>query len=221
MLIGTTDGSGSIIGLYDGENLIATEMSDVHGNWQFSGSLSNDVAHDLHVASVDLAGNVARGRDWMIVGTDGADSLQGGAGTDIIFGGDGDDMVRGGTGADRLSGGAGHDIISYASAGDSKPGAADVITDFQHGSDKFDFRALPGNGDAHGDAQFQGLLEASGAQRLNAHSAAYMEVEGHTQLLVNTSNSAEIVSSTDMRSADMHIVLVGIHLGLTDGDFLV
>jgi hypothetical protein len=46
-----------------------------------------------------------------------------------------------------------------------------------------------------------------------------MEVGSTTQVLVNTSNLAETVSSSDMHAADMKISLVGIHLGLTATDF--
>lgn len=220
-LIGTTGGKYEVVGLYDGGTLIATTTADVHGTWEFSGSLALDVPHDLHVDAVDLSGNLGQGIARILLGTGGADNLQGGDGADYIYGGAGSDTIHGGAAADRLFGGAGYDIFSYAAAADSKPGAADIISFFQHGADIFDFRDLPGVGDTQGAARFQGLLSSAEAQSLNAHSAAYLEVEGNTHLLVNTSDSVETVSSTDVRSADMHIVLVGVHLGLTDRDFLV
>jgi hypothetical protein len=54
---------------------------------------------------------------------------------------------------------------------------------------------------------------------LKAHSVAYIEVGGDTEVLVNTMNTAEIVTSADVGAANMEIVLVGIHLGLTSTDF--
>ncbi|MEM8988996.1 MAG: LamG-like jellyroll fold domain-containing protein [Pseudomonadota bacterium] len=44
-------------------------------------------------------------------GSDGDDSLQGGAGNDAIAGGDGDDVIDGGSGDDSLSGDAGNDTL--------------------------------------------------------------------------------------------------------------
>ena len=46
-----------------------------------------------------------------------------------------------------------------------------------------------------------------------------MEVGSITHVLVNTSNAPETVSSSDMHAADMKIGLLGVHLGLTAGDF--
>jgi hypothetical protein len=48
---------------------------------------------------------------------------------------------------------------------------------------------------------------------------AYVEVGRNTQVLVNTSSTAETVNTSDMHAADMKITLVGVHLGLTGTDF--
>ncbi|MCB1517646.1 MAG: hypothetical protein KDJ19_08555, partial [Hyphomicrobiaceae bacterium] len=45
------------------------------------------------------------------IGTDGADTLIGTAGTDIFQGGDGDDTIRLSSGADSIEGGSGHDVL--------------------------------------------------------------------------------------------------------------
>jgi hypothetical protein len=39
-------------------------------------------------------------------------------------------------------------------------------------------------------------------------------VNGNTEVLVNTTNTAETVASANVSAANMEIVLVGIHLGL-------
>jgi len=46
-----------------------------------------------------------------------------------------------------------------------------------------------------------------------------MEVGGNTQVLVNTTGTAETVTPTDTHAADMKVTLVGVNLGLTGTDF--
>jgi hypothetical protein len=60
----------------------------------------------------------------LMVGTDGADTIQGGAGHDEIHAGAGDDSVSGGGGADTLHGGAGNDTLD---GGGAQPGQFDVL----------------------------------------------------------------------------------------------
>jgi len=61
----------------------------------------------------------------------------GGAGNDVLYGSMGDDTLDGGTGSDRLHGGPGFDtIILRAGDGASTVEAADVLLDFQDGSDE-------------------------------------------------------------------------------------
>lgn len=60
----------------------------------------------------------------VLTGTDGADTIQGGAGRDEIFAGAGDDSVNGGAGADTLHGGSGADTLDGGGAG---PGKFDVL----------------------------------------------------------------------------------------------
>ena len=54
---------------------------------------------------------------------------------------------------------------------------------------------------------------------LNAHSVAYLVVNGNTEVLVNTTDTAETVTSANVSAANMEIVLVGIHNGLASTDF--
>ncbi|MCE3290061.1 MAG: Serralysin, partial [Caulobacter sp.] len=70
-------------------------------------------------------------------GLGGSDRLEGGAGADKLFGGDGDDVLIGGAGQDTLTGGAGADIFVLAT-GDG----ANTIADFQVGVDKVDVSAF-------------------------------------------------------------------------------
>ena len=64
-----------------------------------------------------------------------------------------------------------------------------------------------------------GKLTGSGNLTLNAHSVAYIEVGSNTMVLVNTTNAAEIITSANVAAADIEIVLTGINLRLSSGDF--
>src|SRR5262249_8502420 len=125
----------------------------------------------------------------------------------------------GGAGADKLTGGTGNNTFSYTAAGNSTPAAADTITDFRHGADKIDFTAISGINATLGVPQFQGSITGSGNLTLNAHGVAFLEAGGNTHVLVNTSNSAEVVTTSNTTAANMEIVLVGVNLGLTSTDF--
>ena len=71
------------------------------------------------------------------------EQLFGGAGNDVLYGSMGDDTLDGGTGSDRLHGGPGCDtIILRAGDGASTVEAADVLLDFQDGSDVFGIDGL-------------------------------------------------------------------------------
>ena len=60
----------------------------------------------------------------------------------------------------------------------------------------------------------------SGDLTLNPHSIAYIEVSGNTVVLINTTNAAEIVTSSNVSAANMEIDLVGNNLHLANTDFL-
>jgi len=71
------------------------------------------------------------------------EQLFGGAGNDVLYGSMGDDTLDGGTGSDRLHGGPGFDaIILRAGDGASTVEAADVLLDFQDGSDEIALEGL-------------------------------------------------------------------------------
>ncbi len=76
-----------------------------------------------------------------LIGGAGADRLSGGMGDDTLRGGAGADVLVGGPGRDALTGGSGHDLFRFRD-GDSLPGAADVIHDFDPDRDTIDLRAI-------------------------------------------------------------------------------
>ncbi|MFN4059017.1 MAG: calcium-binding protein [Roseinatronobacter sp.] len=80
-----------------------------------------------------------------LYGGSGNDTLIGASGNDFLDGGTGDDVLEGGSGADTLIGGAGNDTLTGGSGADvfvfANGFGNDVVTDFQSGIDRFDFRA--------------------------------------------------------------------------------
>jgi Ca2+-binding RTX toxin-like protein len=127
------------------------------GRNQLYGNDGNDVIYTS--AAGDLAAGGA-GND-SIYGGDGADTVYaglgddfigGGAGNDLIvagagsnrmFGGIGNDTIVAGTGKDVMTGGPGADVFVFNTAASAGIGAGrDVITDFTHGVDDIDLRAL-------------------------------------------------------------------------------
>jgi hypothetical protein len=218
-LSGTTDSAGDAVFVYDGNAWLDSTTADANGNWSFTTSAAPNAVHQYGVGAVDLAGNVGAAVNTVIVGSSGTDTLTGGAGNDIIIGNGGNDRITGGSGADRLTGGAGNVTFSYNAASDSPAAGPDIITDFRHGADKIDFNAIAGINAANGVPQFQGNITGTGTLSLNAHSVAYLEAGGNTQVLVNTTGTSETVSTADTHAADIKIVLLGINLGLTSSDF--
>ena len=102
------------------------------------------------------------------MGTDGDDTLKGGAGGDVISGLGGNDLLTGGKGSDTLDGGAGDDTLSATGGSDLLTGGdgndvflvgkdtstidgLDHITDFTTGADRIGFGgsfSLAGHGSA-------------------------------------------------------------------------
>ena len=115
-----------------------------------------------------LFGDALRALD----GTGGADTLFGGAGNDelygdaggfdsgqggddVLSGGSGADSLTGGSGADDLTGGADADVFVYRNGdGGDTLAAADIITDFEDGTDLFGFAGGLELGEEAGQARF-------------------------------------------------------------------
>ena len=103
---------------------------------------------DIRYASFDKDGPDGTGNtlDNVITGNSGDNVLSGLQGVDTLVGGAGDDKLIGGTGSDTLTGGLGADRFVFAAGdGGAAPGDADVITDFQKGTDKIQITS-PGLG---------------------------------------------------------------------------
>jgi Ca2+-binding RTX toxin-like protein len=144
-----------------------------------------------------------------LIGSAFNDTLTGSAGANAINGAAGDDAIKGGGGADILTGGPGNDSFVFAALTDSPPTAPDTITDFTHGVDIINLSAIDANTASRGDQAF-----LFGGQNANvvAHSVTWTESGG------NTIVHADVNGNT---TADLTIILSGIHLQLTASDFIL
>ena len=218
-LTGTTGEANGTIAVYDGTTLLGTTTTASNGAWSYTTGKMSNVVHTYTATATDVAGNVGHSSNEAILGSTGADKLVGTPGNNIIIGNGGNDTITGGLGADTLTGGSGHVTFVYNSIADSTPSSHDTITDFNANRDIINFTNIAGINAHSGIATFEGKLTGSGNLTLNAHSVAYIEVNGNTEVLVNTTNTAETVTTSNVSAANMEIVLVGIHLGLTSADF--
>lgn len=125
----------------------------------------------------------------VLIGTDGANVLDGWGGDDILLGQagldrikgwGGNDKIVGGLGRDVLTGGDGTDTFKYTSLAESTIAGAgrDTILDFTPGSDKIDLKAIDGSKTAAGDQAFSfiGTSAFSGI----AGQLHYAVVNGYT-----------------------------------------
>ena len=218
-LVGTTAEANDAISVYDGSSLLGTVTTDSNGNWNFVAQKVSNAVYVYTATATDSAGNVGHGSNEAILGSTNADTLVGGSGNDIIIGNGGNDTFKGGGGADTLFGGSGHDTFVLNAITDSTPASHDTIVSFNHATDQIEFANIAGITASNGVPTFEGKLAGSGNLTLNAHSVGYIEVGGNTEVLVNTTASAESVTLSDTHAANMEIVLSGSHLGLTSHDF--
>jgi len=129
-------GNDSVSGLGGNDMINGDSGNDAlyggDGNDTLNGGSGNDV---LNGGSGNDSLNAGSGDD-SISGLDGNDILIGDSGNDTLDGGSGNDTFDGGNGSDVLKGGTGSDTFRFTTA--SGINNADVITDFQSGSDKIE-----------------------------------------------------------------------------------
>ncbi|MDJ0684899.1 MAG: calcium-binding protein [Alphaproteobacteria bacterium] len=113
----------------DDGNVVGIEKLEAAG---IVGDQSDNVIDLSGIASVDL------GKDGLISGGKGADTITGNQDANTIAGGNGNDVLNGGGGNDQLTGGTGKDIFVFESGFQS-----DTVMDFKRSSnDKLDFTAF-------------------------------------------------------------------------------
>lgn len=112
---------------------------------------SIDTSSTAGTGGVNQASDTAS--DRTVQGSDGNDTLRGQGSDDVLIGGAGDDRLFGRGGNDTLDGGPGDDWMRGDAGADkfvfARGDHADVVADFQAGSDKIDLSAL-GLGDMAG-----------------------------------------------------------------------
>lgn len=114
--------------------------------------------------------------------------LFGGAGDDTLTGGAQADVIHGAGGADSLTGGDGADIFQYRSTSESGPKGADILIDFQSGSDLIDLRPIDADSQQEDDQAFRWIgadafsgkgVASSGELRATRDGATWY-IEGDT-----------------------------------------
>ena len=143
-----------------------------------------------------------------LTGTAQADIIRGFGGNDIINALGGNDQLVGGEGRDKMTGGAGADTFRFTSPSVSKPGAADLIVDFQHGLDKCLLQPMDANTLVSGNQAF-------------TFAAAF---SGQAGQLITTRTATGVLVSGDVngdKAADFTIAFHGAGLALTQSDFIL
>jgi Ca2+-binding RTX toxin-like protein len=195
VLRGTSDTSGSV-SISDGSTVLGSASVGSNGAWSFTVSHLSSAVHTFTASETDTAGNTG-GSNLAIYGNSSNNVLVGASGPDLIMGNGGNDTITGGGGGDTLSGGAGSDTFKYTAITDSQPGPGhfDTITDFAHGSDKLDFKAIAG---------LTAVVTATSTPALiAAHTIEAVASGGSTVIYANSTGAAENTGSTDM---EIHLI---------------
>ncbi|MBB3927098.1 hypothetical protein GGR43_002821 [Sphingobium jiangsuense] len=133
----------------------------------------------VHVQTFDANGH-AVSDSLHLTGTAGADMLVGGDGDDVLTGLAGDDVLIGGAGRDVLTGGEGADLFVLDAPGGQSLSMADLITDFQAGTDHFrlpggiqfgDLTIVQGDPGSNGAAAGDSLIVYTASGDILAHLA--------------------------------------------------
>ncbi|MDP9421702.1 MAG: cadherin domain-containing protein [Pseudomonadota bacterium] len=143
-------------------------------------------------------------------GLGGNDALNGAGGADVLDGGSGNDTLTGGLGSDILIGGGGADRFVFSSTGDSRVGAADVISDFSRADkDRISVTGVDANMNAAGDQAFSFI--GNSAFTGSAGQLRYEQSNGDTFVMGDVNGDGV---------ADFAIQVVGL-INFSSGDFLL
>lgn len=190
------------------------------GNDVFQGKGTNDVVwggkgDDVIYGDVNQTGDLASPNTTSndrLHGQEGRDTLYGGNGNDQLFGGADDDVLVGGRGSDTMTGGTGRDVFQFTDVSDFEPGKADLITDFEKGSDKIDISQLDAKiGTPANDAFHMVDYDPNHVLQAGEMTSYYDKASGHTVVLMEAGFTGN--------GADYRIELEGdVHL--TQSDFV-
>ena len=221
--ITTTD---TVLGSFATPSLAASGSSSE--TIAFSSSLSAQVtagtyyigafADSLNVVAESNEGNNASNAVPIILGTTGADTLNGTSANDIMFGFDGGDTLYGAGGSDTMIGGIGADHFLYKARTDGSSGG-DRIVDFLSGSDVLDFsRGAFGNHLAMSGGNTGTLaathFEVNTTGTATKTSAEFIYDSAHNTLYYDSNGSgagghyliAHFDGTVTLSNSDIHIV---------------
>ena len=138
-------------------------------------------------------------------------------GASVVAGGDGDDVLVGGPGQDTLTGGAGADtfVLNDLDTPDSLA-VADVIGDFQPGTDRIDLSGIDADGGISEDQAFIFVDNAATPTvdpGVLANSVTWYQDEANDQTIVQADTSGD-------GGAEVMVVLTGLHT-LHQTDFIL
>lgn len=144
-----------------------------------------------------------------ITGGGGNDALFGGRGNDEIYGGTGENDITGGLGRDTMTGGVDEDTFIFNAISDSRANNADIIIDFDAGTDLIDLSMIDANLSLGGDQAF--TFNAGGAPT---------NTVGEIWATASGSDTIIFVDQDGDGIADMGITLEDT-TGVTAGDFIL
>jgi Ca2+-binding RTX toxin-like protein len=152
-VIAATTTADRVIGAAGNDTLYGGPLGDDAGEDDGADEMQGGTGNDtIYGAGGDDTLSGQAGNDT-VYGESGLDRLVGGGGNDTLYGGEDNDILVGRAGADKLGGEGGDDVYDYDAPADSRPGARDVIYDFEGvgpaGGDVIDLStidAVAGNG---------------------------------------------------------------------------
>ena len=171
-------------------------------------TLSGNV-ENLGLTGSGKANGTGNALDNTITGNSGNNVLAGLEGADTLVGGAGNDSLVGGSGADNLTGGSHADTFVFKATADSGPGTQDLITDFAHGTDFIDLRAIDASTSSKGN---QAFVFGGHNSNVVAHGVTWFESGGNTFIQADVNGNA---------TADLLIALTGTNHHLTATDFIL
>ena len=193
------------------------------GNNTLKGNNGNDILHGRNGNDNLQGGN----NNDKLYGGNGNDKLYGGSGRDILKGGNnndklygnaGRDTLQGDAGKDTMFGGSGADTFVFRNTSDSKVSAskADIIRDFDQGTDHIDLSAIDASTTLDGNNAF--TFDGTTSFGTSNEGGIYYEkfdndgnANDYTMVYIDTDND---------RGTEMSIKLMGLH-NLTADDFIL
>ena len=153
-----------------------------------------------------------------LYGDNNHDKLYGGTGNDKLYGGKGNDKLYGGKGKDVMFGGSGADTFVFVNKSESKAKArkADIIKDFQQGTDVIDLSAIDASVELGGNDAFNFI----GTKAFGRDSEGEIRYKQFDKAGTKNDYTMVYIDVDGDRGTEMSIKLMGLHT-LTEDDFIL